>query len=84
MGAPESSEFSQGFMIWKYTLQKPWVGYIPHYLAFNQDMKLVSWKANMNEYHANQQLWIESLPKQHNVTVDGTINHQVDGQILVK
>ncbi len=84
MGNPSSSEFLNGYMVWKYTLQKPWVGYIPHYLAFDENKKLVAWQANMNEYYANQNLWLQSLPKQHNVNVKGTVNHNVNGTINVQ
>ena len=84
MGEPSSSEFSDEYMVWKYTLQKPWVGYIPHYLAFDEDRRLVAWKANMNEYYAHQTLWLQSLPKQHNVNINGNVNHNVNGNINVQ
>jgi hypothetical protein len=70
MGEPTSSEFSNGYMVWKYSLQEPWVGYIPYYLAFDENSRLVAWQANMDEYYANQALWLQSIPEQHNVTID--------------
>ncbi len=84
MGDPDSSEFSDGYTIWKYSLQKPWVGFIPHYLAFNKNNELVSWKANVNEYYQNQSLWLDSLPKQHNINVNGNVNHNVNGTLTIQ
>ena len=84
MGDPSSSELSNGYMVWKYTLQKAWVGYIPHDLAFDENRRLVAWQSNMDEYYANQTLWLESLPKQHVVNIDGNINHKVNGTIDIK
>ena len=76
MGDPISSEFSNGFMVWKYSLHQPWVGWVPHYLAFDKHRLLVSWKANMGEYFATQELWLQSLPKTHNVNVNA--NHTIN------
>jgi len=84
MGDPDSSEFSNGYMVWKYSLQKPWVGFIPHYLAFDEGKKLIAWKANMKEYYASQNLWLQSLPKQHDVTIKGDVKHKVRGTIDVR
>ena len=82
LGQPASSQFVDGYMIWKYSLQRPWVGWIPYYLAFDgQTMRLAEWQENMQEYYATQSLWIQAMPKQHNVRVDGTMNHNVHGTI---
>ena len=82
LGQPASSQFMDGYMIWKYSLQRPWVGWIPYYLAFHgETMRLAGWQENMQEYYASQSLWLQALPKQHNVHVDGTMNHKVQGTI---
>lgn len=82
LGEPASSQFMGGYMIWKYSLQRPWVGWIPYYLAFDgKTMRLAGWQENMQEYYASQSLWLQALPKQHNVHVDGTMNHNVQGTI---
>ena len=84
MGEPDSTELSNGFLVWKYSLQKAWVGYIPYYLAFDRNKRLIAWQANMDEYYATQNLWLQSLPKQHNINVNGNINHNVNGTIDVR
>ena len=82
LGQPASSQFLKGYLVWKYDLHRYWVGWIPYYLAFEPNsMKLVGWFENMNEYYANQQLWLEAMPKQHNISVEGTLDHNVTGRI---
>lgn len=69
-------------MVWKYSLQKPFVGWIPYYLAFDgQAMLLRGWQENMSEYYASQSLWLQSMPKQYNVRVDGNMNYNIKGNI---
>ena len=78
LGNPASSQFVDGYMVWKYSLQRPWVGWIPYYLAFDgQTSKLVGWRENMQEYYQSQSLWLKALPKQHNVDVQGNIQHDI-------
>ena len=84
MGEPDSTELSNGFLVWKYSLQKAWTGYIPYYLAFDQNKSLIAWQANMDEYYASQSLWLQSLPKQHNINVHSNINHNINGTIDVR
>lgn len=82
LGQPASSQFSNGYMVWKYSLQKPFVGWIPYYLAFDgQAMLLRGWQENMSEYYASQSLWLQSMPKQYNVRVDGNMNYNIKGNI---
>jgi hypothetical protein len=83
LGEPGSSQFVENHFVWKYRLQKPWVGWVPHYLAFTHDGTLVAWRENIQEYYATQALWIEALPKTiyHRVEVDGKIDHNVSGSI---
>ncbi len=82
LGNPSSSQFIENYVIWKYNLHQYWVGWVPHYLAFwSKDMTLVAWQANMNEYYANQQIWINSLPKQHIVTHQGGVDVEHSGTI---
>ena len=77
-GQPASTQFVDGYMVWKYSLQRPWVGWIPYYLAFDGNtMRLVGWQENMQEYYQSQSLWLQALPKQHNVHVEGTRNVNV-------
>ena len=85
LGEPGSTQFIENHFIWKYSLQKPWVGWIPHYLAFTHDGRLVAWRENIQEYYATQALWIQSLPKTtyHHVEVEGEIDHHVDGSIQI-
>jgi hypothetical protein len=85
LGQPASSQFIDGYMIWKYSLQRPWVGWIPYYLAFDaKSMSLAGWQESIDEYYASQSLWVQALPKQHNVHVDGAVNHNVQGTINVR
>ena len=82
LGQPASSQYADGYMIWKYSLQRPWVGWIPYYLAFDgKTMHLAGWQENMQEYYNSQSLWLQALPKQSNVHVDGTLNENVQGTI---
>ena len=82
LGKPASSQYMDGYMIWKYSLQRPWVGWIPYYLAFDgKSMRLSGWQENMQEYYASQSLWLQSLPRQHNIHVDGTMNYNLQGTI---
>jgi hypothetical protein len=62
LGQPASSQFFEGYMVWKYSLQRPWVGWVPFYLAFDgKTMLLVGWQENMQEYYASQSLWLQSM-----------------------
>jgi len=64
LGEPGSSQYQDGFMIWKYSLHRAWVGFIPYFLAFDgSTMRLAGWQENMQEYYANQSLWLESLSR---------------------
>jgi len=82
LGRPASSQFIDGYMVWKYSLQRPWVGWIAYYLAFDgRDSKLVGWQENMQEYYQSQSLWLEALPKQHNINVQGNIHHDIEGNV---
>ena len=56
LGAPDSSELSNNRVVWKYSLHKYFVGWIPYYLTFNEDNKLVAWAANQAEFYQNQQV----------------------------
>jgi hypothetical protein len=47
LGETDDSEFISGYMVCKYSLHKPSVGSIPHYLAFNGNKELDEWQANM-------------------------------------
>ena len=79
LGQPASTQFVDGYMVWKYSLQRPWVGWIPYYLAFDgTSLCLAGWQENMQEYYQSQSLWLQALPKQHNVHVEGTIRHDVN------
>ena len=63
LGKPSSTQFREGHYLAKYSLQKPFVGWIPVYLAFNAESNtLVSWRENLAEYHATQNLWLKALP----------------------
>jgi hypothetical protein len=85
LGQPASSQYMDGYMIWKYSLQRPWVGWIPYYLAFDGSaMRLAGWQENMQEYYASQSLWLQALPKQHNVHMNGTINQNVNVQGTIR
>ena len=82
LGQPASSHFLEGHLVWRYDLHRYWMGWIPYYLAFEPNsMKLVGWFENMSEYYANQHLWLEAMPKQHNVSVQGNLKHDVTGVI---
>jgi len=82
LGAPKSTQFVDGYLIWKYSLQRWGVGLVPHYLAFDgKTMQLTGWKENMQEYYASQSLWLQAMPKQHNVNVTGSLDHNVQGNI---
>ena len=83
MGKPKQTEFVADKWVWKYTLQQPWVGYIPYYLAFDKETRtLESWFADMNEYHRQQTLWLEAMPPTQHIDVDANV--KVDGSIRVK
>ena len=82
LGNPSSTQYTNDYVIWKYSLHQYWVGWVPYYLAFwAKEMTLAAWQANMSEYYATQQLWIESLPKQHRVIHDGRIDVHQSGTI---
>ena len=36
LGNPGSTEFKGNKWIWKYSLHKPWVGFVPHYLGLTE------------------------------------------------
>lgn len=82
LGEPSSSQFTQGILVWKYYLQKPWVGWIPYYLAFHND-DLIAWQENVDEYYANQELWIQTLPQKYDINLTGNVQqtHYVSGNI---
>jgi hypothetical protein len=87
MGDPSSTEFLNGYMVWKYRLFRYGAGHIPYDLAFDKDKKLVSWQADMNEYYAKRELDIQAansldslFPKQHNVNIRGNMKHNVNVQ----
>lgn len=90
MGDPVSSVLSNGFLVWRYSLHEPWVGYVPYNVAFDSNNRLTGWVANMNQYYATQSLWLETLPKQVNVhvtgdvDVSGSVDHNVSGTVHVK
>lgn len=57
MGDPDSTQMINGAFVYKYSLQKLWVGYIPHYFYFDPETKkLITWNENMAEYRHNQAL----------------------------
>ncbi len=91
LGEPGQSEYVEGYLVWRYSLHQVGRGWVPFYLAFEgRTAQLASWQASVEEYYATQSLWIEALPKQHHVNVDGqvehqgTIEHRVDGEIRVR
>jgi hypothetical protein len=61
MGAPESTQLINGLPVWRYSLHEYFVGWVPHYLVFNEENQLIGWKANMNEYYANQMMWMSAI-----------------------
>ena len=64
MGDPGGTQFIEGKLVWKYYLQKPWLGYIPHYFIFEGD-ELKMWVSDMNEYNQMQQQWGEAAKSMH-------------------
>jgi len=63
LGEPSQSQFVANKLVWKYKLHEPWKGFVPYYLVFSKgDFKLQEWYADENEYHRQQQLWLQTLP----------------------
>lgn len=80
LGRPATTQYIDGFVVWRYSLQRPFVGWIPFHLAFDgETMTLAGWRENMDEYYRTQQLWVQSLPRQHHIKVDGQMRHDVQG-----
>jgi hypothetical protein len=90
MGSASSTQFAGDVLVRKYTTWRPFVGYVPLYLAYNAKTgRLISWQENMAEYYATQSMmmnaWAPLVPQQVNVNqniraqVDhsGSVNHVV-------
>lgn len=82
MGQPSQTQFVANKLVLKYNLHQYYKGWVPYYLAFDKDTnKLEEWFADEQEYYRNQQLWIDSMPKQvnvnENINVSGNINENV-------
>jgi hypothetical protein len=90
MGSASSTQFAGDVLVRKYTTWRPFVGYVPLYLAYNAKTgRLISWQENMAEYYANNSMMMSAInpliPQQVNVNqniraaVDhsGSVNHVV-------
>lgn len=90
MGSPSGTQFMSGMLVRKYSTWRPFVGYVPLYLAYDSKTgRLVSWQENMQEYYANQSMmmaaWSPLIPQQVNVNQNvradvqhsGSVNHYV-------
>jgi len=75
LGNPTDTSFNDGITTWRYNLHEYWVGFIPYYLAFNADNKLVGWHRNMQEYYAKQAMWLKAFPPTQKVEVKQDIHH---------
>jgi|688.fasta_scaffold1173335_1 hypothetical protein len=80
MGAPSGTQFISNNLIHKYSIHRPFVGYIPLYLIYeSKTQKLISWQENLAEYYANQSLWMDAtrplIPQK--VDVNANVNHYV-------
>jgi outer membrane protein assembly factor BamE (lipoprotein component of BamABCDE complex) len=71
LGEPSQTQFISNKWIWKYSLHEPWKGFIPYYLAFSKENPtLEGWYANEQEYHRQQQLWMQAMPPTQHHKVD--------------
>lgn len=90
MGSASSTQFAGDVLVRKYTTWRPFVGYVPLYLAYNAKTgRLISWQENMSEYYANQSMMMSAvsplIPQQVNVNQNiraevnhsGSVNHVV-------
>ena len=76
LGNPGSTEFKGNKWIWKYSLHKPWVGFVPHYLVFGKKSKfLEAWFADQNEYFRQQSLWLQAYPSTQKHEIDLNIKN---------
>ncbi len=57
LGEPDSSQFVEGYLVWKYSLFQTWKGHIPHYFFFDGRGNLHSWYQNLEEHRENLKKW---------------------------
>ena len=61
LGSPLFIEHVNNKLVWKYSLHKWCVGWIPYYLTFDEENKLVEWAANQTEYYQDQQRIMDTV-----------------------
>jgi hypothetical protein len=84
LGSPEGAQHIGGLMVWQYSLHKSVMGFVPYFLAFDKQGRLVGWESNLRNHYteegvvrALQRLWVESLPKEFKEEVlPGKFNEQ--------
>ena len=62
LGEPLQTQFVANKWVWKYSLHEPWKGWVPYYLAFGKESKILEeWYADEQEYMQQQELWMQAF-----------------------